>query len=161
MKACKGVWLHGPAGTATEVVIKHKGRGAGTVRCFWLVCPGQSSSWSEYLLSVVHLRPEKGLPDPVLRFPTATHEVQLQAIDPAAGSKMLRPLTWRFLRPINMVEQVELPTDTQASMLLLEAARAVTMGFLWAEPPLAHQAEPWRTSMIRTSAHLRGEDHSP
>jgi hypothetical protein len=87
--------------------------------------------------------------------------VMLAALDSAAHPVPERPDRWVMLRPMNAVEQVHLPSDGAAAELLEQAAKAVLAGVLPAEPPLSGQREPWHTSMIKTSAHLRGEEHAP
>jgi hypothetical protein len=34
-------------------------------------------------------------------------------------------------------------------------------GILPAEPPLAGAVEPWRTCLLKSAAHQRGEVHAP
>jgi len=54
------------------------------------------------------------------------------------------------------------PAWDEAAVELLDlAVRAVLDGRLWAEAPLSGQVEPWRTVLIKTSAHARGEEHAP
>jgi hypothetical protein len=156
-----GAELSGPAGTATELLF-HRVRGPqqATVAAWWLQCPGQSVAWDRFMLAVVHLRPLDG-EKAHIRVPGATHEVLLAALNPERKPRPTRPWTWQYLQPLNVVEQVQLPDDAAAAQLLGQAAQAVVDGVLWAEPPLSGQAEPWHTSMVKTSAHLRGEEHAP
>jgi hypothetical protein len=162
-KAHAGRVLEGPAGTATEVIVTRPATKAqqATVASWLLHCPGQSPAWHHYLLATVHLRPIPGTPPPSITVPGATHEVMLAALDSAAHPVPERPDRWVMLRPMNAVEQVHLPSDGAAAELLEQAAKAVLAGVLPAEPPLSGQREPWHTSMIKTSAHLRGEEHAP
>lgn len=158
-----GRCLVGPAGSATEVIVDEPitPDQGGTVASWLLDCPGQSPAWRHYLLAVVHLRPIEGVPPAVVNVPHATHEVLLAALDPAHNPTPDDVTTFRHLTPLNAVEQVELPDDAAAATLLELAAHAVLAGQLPAEPRLAGAREPWRTAMIKTSAHLRGEPHAP
>lgn len=155
--------LTGPAGTAVEVIVDVPVNldQTGTVAAWLLDCPGQSPAWRHYLLSVVHLRPIEGVRPAIVNVPHATHELILAALDPAAEPHAGDVETFRPLNPLNAVEQLQLPDDAAAVQLAEWAASAVVNGFLPAEPPLAGAREPWRTSMIKSAAHLRGEEHAP
>lgn len=149
-----GRTLSGPAGTAYEIVVDKAATPdqAATVACWFLHCPGQSLFWDKYTISVIHLRPLPGVRPAQVRVPQATHEVLLLALEPE-GEGRLAPVkedqeTWRFLRPINMCEQVQLPSDEAAIELLTLAVQRVLAGALWAEPPLSGQKEPWRTVLL-------------
>lgn len=131
-----------------------------TVAAWWLECPGEAPLWSKYLLAVVHLRPVDGIPANVV-VPGATHELLVVALNPERDPRAVDPDSWEYLLPPNVTEQVELPDDNAAKQLASHAAQAVVAGILWAEPPLSGQVEPWRTSLIKTAAHLRGEPHAP
>jgi hypothetical protein len=165
VRVVEGRTFTGPAGVAVEVLHEWEPDDPpdvqGTVATWFLRVPEQSPGWDRYLLSVVHLRPIDGVRPAVVRVPHATHEVLLLALDPAVDPQPTDVESWRFLRPVNVCEQIELPHDDAARVLLGLAARAVVAGVLWAEPPLSGQLEPWRTVLIRTSAHLRGEEHAP
>lgn len=155
--------LYGAAGTATEVVVTRApeiGQQA-IVICWLLHCPGQAIFWDRFLLSIVHLRPILGDPRRAeIRIPGASHEVMLLALDPDEHPSPADPSTWVPLMPPNAVEQFEVPSDDAAVELAALAARAIVDGLLPAEPMLSGQVEPWRTVIIRTSAHLRGEEHA-
>ena len=167
MNVKPGKVITGPAGRAGEL---HVELGPGDppawragVAVWWLDCPGQTPFWSHYRLSVYHLRPLDGVEPARLLFPSATHELTLVAMA-GVGDRAPAPFdpsTWQHLTPINMCEQVELPGDDAARELAELAARAVVAGVLPAEPALAGAVEPWRTALIKTSAHLRGEVHAP
>lgn len=132
-----------------------------TVTSWFLDCPAQSPAWSHYLLSIIHLRPIPGVRPAVIREPHATHEVMVIALDPRGNPHPEDTETWRFLTPVNVCEQVQLPSDADAVELAADCARAVVNGVLWAEPPLSGQKEPWRTVLLKTAAHARGEEHAP
>jgi hypothetical protein len=97
----------------------------------------------------------------VISVPHATHEVILLALDPAGDPKPTRTKTWKRLFPINVCEQIQVPDDDAARQLLYQAALGVMQGILPAEPPLSGAVEPWRTVLLKTAAHLRGEEHAP
>lgn len=154
----------GRAGTATEVVVDETGTidETATLAVWYLHCPLQSPAWDDYLMSVIHLRPIDGATrEPTINLPHASHELLIVALDPKATPSPDNPLSWRILTPINLAEQFEVPNDAAAVHLLEAAVDAVLAGMLWAEPPLSGQVEPWRTTVIRTSACLRGEAHAP
>lgn len=154
--------LQGGAGTATEVLQHPKERRWPASVASWLLrCPGQSPAWEHYALDVVHLREVPGAPAPVVSVPGATHEVILAALDPELQPEPTNPVKWSRLHPLNAVEQVQLPDDDAAVGLLAMCAQAVVDGILPAEPPLSGQVEPWRSTLIKSAAHLRGEEHAP
>jgi hypothetical protein len=148
---------HGPAGSAYEIDIADHSN--ATVASWFLDCPGQSPLWQHYVLSIIHLRAEEGLPEPVIHVPHATHEVWLYALDPTQHPSLKITSSRVPMTPFNFVDQVQLPDDEAAVVMIESAVQAITMGILWAEPPLSGQLEPWRTAMIQTAAHLRGEAH--
>lgn len=158
--------LTGPAGTATEVLADlepdDRPDHQGTVASWFVHAPGQSLAWHHYSLGVVHLRPIPGQSHPpYINVAGATHEVFLLALNLALNPVADNPRTWRHLTPINVCEQVHLPTDELAAELGYLAAEAIVEGMLPAEPPLAGAVEPWRTALVKTAAHLRGEEHAP
>lgn len=164
MKAHLGDHLEGPAGTADEVIITKHDRPdqTATVAAWFLCCPGQSPAWDKYVLQVLHLRPiKRQSQEPVITVPGATHEFILYAADPRTDPKAGDPATWVGLRPFNVVEQVELPDDNAARSLARQGARRIVEGVMPAEPMLSGQVEPWRSALIKSSAHLRGETHAP
>jgi hypothetical protein len=162
VKVTLGEQMRGPAGHAHEVVTVAVDRPdqQATLAAWFLNCPGQSAAWDRYLLSVIHLRPLLGVKPAGIRVPGATHEVILVALDPARHPHPTKPRTWTILRPVNVAEQITLPGDIAARHLLKLAARAVIDGGLPAEPAMSGAVEPWRTTLIRTAAHLRGEEHA-
>jgi hypothetical protein len=167
VKARRGREVSGPYGTAVEVIIDEHDTPdqTATVAAWFVNAPGQSPAWASYVLGVIHLRPIEGVRPADVRLPGATHEVLLYACEPAHGGRAAPvaadPGTWRPMRPLNAVEQVELPDDDAAVELARLCALAIVHGDLPAEPALSGAREPWHTSMIRTSAHLRGEPHAP
>jgi hypothetical protein len=163
MRVVTGREYSGPAGRATEILRQgepDRPDWVATVSCWFLECPGQSPAWSHYVMWVIHLRDLDDVPPAHIEIPGATHELVVAALDPDYNPKALRLSPWRFLRPLNVQEQVQLPNDETARKLASIAVQAVVNGTLPAEPALSGAVEPWRTSLIRTSAHLRGEEHA-
>lgn len=148
----------GPYGDSVEVLMPYH---PTTVAAWFLRCPGQSPAWDCYALSIVHLRPAPGMPEAIVHVPGSTHELLVTALDPQRDPQANRPRTWRHLTPINVCQQLQLPDDKAAAELAYQAALAVVAGILPAEPPLSGQVEPWRTTLIKSAAHLRGEEHAP
>jgi hypothetical protein len=155
--------LDGPAGRAQNILaepddIKRLDHSA-TLSAWFITAPGQSIFWSNFLLAIYHLRDIEGVASAKKVYEGVTHELILVALNPDRNPQPLDMQTWQHMTPINFVIQVELPSDEKAKELLALAAHAVVDGALWAEPPLSGQQEPWRTSILRTAAHLRGEAH--
>ena len=156
--------LRGTHGRATELELEESdikvADHSATVSCWFIDAPGQSLFWQHYLLGIYHLRPIEGSDKPIKKlYDGVTHELSLIALDPDRRPKVDDMQTWRHLVPINFVMQVELASDEQAKELLMLASKGIVDGLLWAEPPLSGQKEPWLSSMLQTSAHLRGEAH--
>ena len=166
MRAEEGRVEEGPAGRAVEVVLPPAGKRGrpdidATVADWFIRAPGQSPAWECYTLGVIHLRPIEGVKPAVVTLPGATHEVLVVALNPAREPTPTDVDSWEFLFPVNVCEQIHLPGDDEAVELARLCARAVVLGVLPAEPALAGAVEPWRSSLIKTSAHLRGEEHAP
>lgn len=162
MRAHSDRVLAGAFGEAIETIVDEHDvpDTTATVASWFLDCPGQSPAWRHYALSIVHLRPIEGVRSATVTVPQATHEVLLVAMNPKVDVRPDDPMTWQFLTPVNVCEQVQLPDDKAAADLLELAARSVVDGILPAEPMLAASREPWRTVLIKTAAHLRGEEHA-
>lgn len=143
-------------------------RNAASVASWLLTAPAAHPAWSQYSLQVVSLAPFEGLPTATLKFPGATHELMLVVIDPKAGpftEARIRAGDWPglpFLVPVNVCEQFEATDDEMRSLAAL-CARGVVNGTLWPETADAPSRvrEAWLGSMVRTLAHLRGEEHAP
>lgn len=125
-----------------------------TIGTWFIDAPGQSVAWRHYVLSAIHLRPIEGVKPAVIRALGMTHEFMLVALDPAHYPLAHDPMTWSYLRPFNLVEQLELRDDLVASKLLDFAAIGITQGHLWAEPPLSGQTEPWHSFLKHWGTQL-------
>ena len=66
------------------------------------------------------------------------------------------------LSPVNVAEQIE-GTDAEATELAKLAVWAIVHGHL--EPESSNGAQriraAWKSSLIKTLAHIRGEEHAP
>lgn len=131
--------VRGKAGMAEELDIRRVRKGApinASVSAWLLTCPGFSPYWTQFLLSVAHLRPVMGKRAKLHR-EGATHEFVLGALDPEVGSVdretyfMLRP---RLLRPLNVLHQVVGLSDRGACLLAKIVMQAVSDGRLVPEP---------------------------
>lgn len=160
MKLTLGETFEGPAGKAEQITYRldedDRPDQAATLASYFLTCPKQSPAWDSYLLSVIHLRDIEGVKPAHKRFPEATHEVLLMALDPDSNPGPLNLESFsHYLTPINLTQQVQLNDDEEAKDVLRMAARAVVDGRLWAEPPLSGQTEPWATVLKHTAEHFR------
>lgn len=158
----------GAYGRAVAWAVPDHPRAAETV-CTWILTHPQGHPlWSQYLLLVVRLTDHPDFPPPKRQFPGATHELLVLALDPKSGpyapETMDRFLdgTLPYLTPVNIVHQIE-GTDDEACKLAANVAWGVTVGALWpetADAPGRVRAE-WKASLVKTLAHIRGEEHAP
>lgn len=143
--------------------------GAAETVCTWILTHPQGHPlWSQYLLAVVRLTDNPDFPPPKRQFLGATHELLVLALDPGKGpyapDTMDRFLDGMlpFLTPVNIAHQIE-GTDDEAGLLAAYAAWGVTVGALWPETgdaPDRVRAQ-WKSSLVKTLAHIRGEEHAP
>lgn len=153
--------LRGAAGTAVLVDMTGRpSRAHSAVGTYFLHCPGQSPMFINFTLSMIHLRPEPGLPSAKLAFPQATHEMMLVALDPTFSPVPDDPESWLLLTPLNYTQQVALPSDEAACELLGICALEVVNGGLWAEPPLSGMVHPWKGFITRVAQQINdGVEH--
>ncbi|NUS86000.1 MAG: hypothetical protein HOY75_25575 [Streptomyces sp.] len=117
--------------------------------------------WYQYNLGVVSLADHPGLPPANRRYPDATHELTVFALNPEQGPLDARHLPegpLPFLTPVNVVEQIT-TTDQRGRELAALCARAVVDGLLWPETGDAPDRirAAWRSSIHQTLDH----DHDP
>jgi hypothetical protein len=157
VRSHRGLW-----GTAVELEIPAT---APQATCQWLItAPVYHPLWSQYALGVISLTIDlPDLPPAKLRFPGATHELFVAALNPEYGpwtpETAIAGIRW--LEPINIVEQWTATDDEMREMANL-CAWGVTAGHLipeTADAPAAIRAA-WLTSMVKTLAHIRGEEHA-
>lgn len=163
MKVQAGEIFVSAAGRATEVLATLEPDDPPdwqrTVAGWFLQCPGQSPAWQHYGLAIMHLRPIEGVKPAIIIRLGATHEVMLVAYDPEQRPNPEDPRTWSPLRPFNFVGQLTLPSDGEAKKIIGILAKAVADGFLWAEPPLSGQSEPWESQLRQLEDHAAGKHH--
>ena len=160
----------GPYGRAVGLEMPDIPEAAETV-CSWLItAPVWHPMWSQYLLAVVRLRDGvPGFVPPVRQFPGATHELLVVTLNPEHGpytaegmDRYHRSGNLPTLSPVNVAEQIE-GTDAEATELAKLAVWAIVHGHL--EPESSNGAQriraAWKSSLIKTLAHIRGEEHAP
>lgn len=147
-------WLirMGPPGTRGSVDVDAALAG-------WIVrAPHAHPLWRYWMLSVVHLRPLEGGKPPQLRFPEATHEIVIVALNP---EHPLPPLDhapgWpvHYLTPIDVCEQMVVPNDAVAVEIAGLCVRAICDG---ASPDQDHRRW-WAHTIGATAAHYREGRH--
>jgi hypothetical protein len=161
--------VQGPYGSALELEMEGLPNSEETV-CHWLItAPAFHPFWSQYILAVVRLRDLPGFPPPVRQFQGATHELLVVTLNPEHGPydaglprKYAAEGNLPYLTPINIAHQIE-GTDSEAGELAAWAAWGVVNGHL--EPESSNGAEriraEWESSLVKTLAHMRGEEHAP
>lgn len=107
----------------------------GTLGAWLMWLPGWSPAWDNFILSVVHLRPIPGERPAIKKFPEATHELILAAIDPE------HPADWRnifkdckYLTPLNVIQQFVVSSDANAVLVCEALAQFCIRGHLPIEP---------------------------
>lgn len=140
--------------------------GAAQTTTWWLLtAPAFHPLWSQYCICVVRLDDNvAGFPPPKRQFDGATHEFIVMALEPGTAAHTVEsmqagPLRW--LEPINIVEQFTATDDEMRELAHLAAWGVVH----WALSPEVSDAparirETWLASLVRTLAHIRGEEHT-
>lgn len=142
-----------------------------TVSHWLLTAPPYHPLWSQYMLAGIRLRDDvPWRPEPPHRqFPGATHELLVVALNPDqgpyTGEKMLSYAhtgDLPYLLPVNHAHQFE-ATDEELEQLAWFAAFGVVHGVLNPETADAPERirENWLAALVKTLAHIRGEEHSP
>lgn len=157
----------GPYGQGYEIPLPRKADAASTV-CWWLIdAPAYHPLWSQYVLCVLRLTdPRPDLGSPHLKFEGATHEVTVFAVSPdwhwTSKKLAARGGIPPYLTPVNISEQYE-ATDAEMEEIASLCVKAVTNGSLNPETADAPERirESWLTVIVKTLAHIRGEEHAP
>ena len=138
-----------------------------SVATWLLTAPQAHPLWTQYALMVVSLAPFDGVPPAKLRFEGATHELLVVALQPDQRwtAERVESLSWPslpYLLPVNVCEQFT-ATDDEMRALAAMAAQGVVHGLLWPETADAPDRvrEAWLESLVKTLAHVRGEEHAP
>lgn len=143
-----------------------------TLGWFFIHAPPAHPIWPHYTLSCIHLRDIEGQSKPPHRkFPTASHEYILAALNPEERpwrhetvAEKIRYLAENkrsaHLLPLNACEQVANATDEQAKTLLHQIARGLVLGIIPIEPSdFLNGHETWRTAVWRTMEHIKSGGH--
>lgn len=126
----------------------------------WLVrCPGAHPFWSFHTIQAISLaeHPEQPNP-PFLRFPGATHELMVLALNPEhdAGIDPDVMESMKWMVPPDFAGQAILPSDAHAKELVEFAARACCDGVIVPDSDFrAH----WQGMLDRTAEHMRIGGH--
>lgn len=156
----------GPFGQAEQLDVPQT---APATLSWWLItAPAYHPLWSQYVLSVVTLDDQPGMPPALLHFPGATHELIVFALNPGEPPRRitaedLQRGDWAgYLRPVNIVHQFTATNDEMHQLAEL-ACTGVVNGVLNPETADAPSQvrETWLTACVKTLAHLRGEEHAP
>ena len=134
----------------------------GTVKS-WLV-KGEKFHmlWNHWAVSLIHLRPYEGEPQPpILNKPNMTHEVLIFALNPGEDQENRRvydpdnfPVPTPYMRPIDLSEQFEAPSDEKATEVVDLMVRAICDGIM---SPDQDFRSVWKEVVAATAAHIRGE----
>jgi hypothetical protein len=127
----------------------------------WLLnVPGQAI-WSYYIVAVIHLRgtprPDDEVLQPHKRWPGATHELLVVALDPAYTPKPEDNKTWRYVTPINVAWQFTCSTDDVAKKVCRILACEAADGQLLLEPTTTIQIEKWAARLKQIVGTTRVE----
>ena len=129
----------------------------------WIVhAPGAHPFWTYWAVSIVHLRPIAGAKPPHKKFPGATHEFMILALNPDKPLPSLDvPSTGKwplyFLEPFDVVEQFEAATDAIANEIGELAVRAIVAGK--ASPDQDYRSW-WAEAIRETAEHYRSGKHA-
>lgn len=84
----------------------------------WIIhAKGISPAWEHYFLCIGHLRDYPGWTKADKRFPQATHELRLDAMDSARNPVADDHKSWCFLSPPNVVWQFVCASDDEAGVI--------------------------------------------
>lgn len=148
--------VEGPGGRAWAVKTKSK-RKHGGVAHFLVHAVNGNPFWNWYVVSVVHLRAEEGLPQPHIQFPGASHELLMAALNPE--EKIPDIDNWKgmsHLEPIDQCVQFIVNNDEQAKSLCDDVIRAIVVGGI---SPDQDFRSWWKQSVNQTAEHYRLGEH--
>lgn len=130
-----------------------------TVGVFVVRVPGAHILWDHWLVSMIHLRDITGVPPAHRTFPSATHEFMILALDPGEPLPSLDVTAdWhpRTLRPVDVLEQLELADDVVADEVLELAVQAITAGSI---SPDQDFRTAWKEALVLTQKHYAQGKH--
>lgn len=170
--------FQGDYGTAAELPLDFPE--ADETVCHWLIT-GQRFHpfWTQWILVVVKLREIEGKPPISYQFEGATHEFLIVSLNPEYGDKEVtllaagaRPVKqWSgpkaymkfalregmpYMTPVDVCVQFE-ATDDEMRKLAEYACEAIVQGRM---SPDQDYREGWKTTLVKTLAHIRGEEHA-
>lgn len=152
----------GRAGKAWRMPLAEVGKRSvadwdATVAIFVVHAPGITVAWDHWSISVIHLRPIPGVPDAAIRSEGATHEFVIAALDPGHILPRVNAWSdWRFLQPVDVVEQFKASTDAVADRILELAVDAIVRGVAspdqdwrpWWKAAIAQTAEYYDSGLL-------------
>lgn len=143
----------GRAGQLYEITDPTKNT-AATVEAWLLHLPGAHPLWAWFLLYVIHLRDEEGLPLAEKIKPEFTHQLVFAALDPVIKPEVSNFKTMIRLSPSNYIEQFTISSDEKAELLAYGIAAALVDGQLIAEPDGIMGAREMLTSHVSRLSEL-------
>lgn len=163
--------LVGPAGTAVRLDLDPAVHGIDTTVAWWLLTGPWHPFWTQFVISVVHLRPVEGRPPAHLQFPGATHELVVMALNPGDPPKVHEAATLEaggiaavggYLKPVDVVHQFTATDDEMVALAELCALGCVNRALTPSTDDAREMLrEHWLSACVRTLAHMRGEEHAP
>jgi hypothetical protein len=129
--------------------------------------PSAHPFWAWHVLMAISLRDIDGQPAARKRYPDATHELMVYALDPNHPPPDPRewplppddgsPRPLQLLQPPDVVVQFHVDTDEQATEIATLAAKACTTGLL--APDEDHRGA-WEDTIATTAQHYREGRHT-
>lgn len=128
----------------------------------WLVeHPSAHPYWTRWHVSLIHLRDIPGVPPAKKRSAEVTHEFIIYALNPDSYGEHPKAFTeakfsFRYLTPVDVVEQFELPADSLAIHIAELAVRAICDGLASPDQDFRRW---WGQTIQATAAHYRTGKH--
>lgn len=129
-----------------------------TTVAIWIIeAPWAHPVWHSYAMVLIHLRPAKGKPPPVIHLPGATHEIWVMALDPE-GERLglienFDTNRCKYLTPLNFAAQFIMPCDAEAKQKAFDAVERVCDGTLSPDTDyVRHWANIFGSNMLKKGA---------
>lgn len=104
---------------------------------------GEHAFWSNYLLSICHLKDVEGTEPAIKHYPEAEYELLVMALDPE--SKPDDANTWKYLTPPNVVVQFHGCDEEGAKKVGEKIVEQIKDGALFMEPSgISGAREQWK-----------------